>query len=213
MAIRLKPFIPALLLGFIACATLSADLIPGDLLSITLDPVNGVVSGATGSTVGWGFTATWTSTHGDWISFTGSSLGSVAAGESNPGVLTAYTDFIGAQGGPNDFAIGPGDSPWTQIFDGASLGIGAYQITSDPSFAGADDHGQITINYDVTDRDPLAVGAVDLGTGSYFGSSTQFDVTVDTGSETPEPATFGLFLSGFAALFAIAWRRRRSARA
>src|SRR5579863_1871469 len=109
-------FVAALIAGSGAGGNLSADTITGlpegdtDTISIALDPLSGAVDGVAGATVGWGFMVNWTSTNGDWVSFTGSSLGSVAQGETNPSLLacvSCYTDFIGAQGGPGDFALGP----------------------------------------------------------------------------------------------------------
>src|SRR6516162_4105640 len=98
-------------LGLVLCANLMADTLPaGDSLSIRLDPLSGALSGQPGSTVGWGFEVDWTSTNGDWISFTGSSVGS----ESNPSILTIYNDFMGGQGGPFDFAVSPTFGPWIE---------------------------------------------------------------------------------------------------
>lgn len=214
MTIHRKHFIPALFLALAGSASLVAGTLPvGDSLSIQLNPLNGAVDGVPGATVGWGFTVTWTTTNGDWISFTGSSLGSIAPGgnETNSSVLAGYADFIGAQGGPDDFAIGPSDSPWTEAFDGVSQGIGSYQITSDPSEVGASDSGQITISYDVTSGDPLLPGSVDLGSGSYYGNSTAFSVTVDNptpNSTVPEPATAAMCASALGAL--LGWRRLRA---
>jgi hypothetical protein len=79
----------------------------------------------------------------NFISFTGSSLGSVLSGETNNSFLAAYTDFIGANSGPNGIALGPGT--WTQSYDGiATTGVGENWI-SDPSRAipGAQDTGQM----------------------------------------------------------------------
>jgi hypothetical protein len=214
MTIRGKHFFLALIAALAACANVAASGLPaGDSLFIQLDPSSGAVHGLLGATVGWGFTVTWTSTN-DWISFTGSSLGSVAPGgnESNSSVLDVYTDYIGYQGGPVDFSIPPSSPPvaWTETFDESSQqGIGAYQITSDPTAVGAEDTGQITIDYDVTNGDPLLLGSVDLGAGSYYGPSTAFIVTVDETS-VPEPSSFGLLLSGAAALGVAVWRGRRN---
>ena len=212
MTIRGKHLIAGLMLGLAACANLAAGSLPaGDSLFMQPNPLNGAVNGLPGATVGWGFTVNWTSTNGDWISFTGSSLGSAAPGgnETNPSVLALYTDFIGLQGGPDDFAVGPSDSPWTETFDGVSQGIGSYLITSDPSQAGANDSGQITIDFDLYNGDPLGPGTY-LASYSYYGPSTEFSVTVDApapGSATPEPATGTLCAAALGAL--LAWRRLR----
>jgi hypothetical protein len=88
------------------------------------------VDGLAGASVGWGFTVTWTSTSGDWISFTSTRALSLAQAETNPSLLASYTDFIGVQGGPVDFGLSPGASPWTQTFNGVSQGVGLDQIVS-----------------------------------------------------------------------------------
>jgi hypothetical protein len=169
-----------------------------------LDPVDGAVDGLAGATVGWGFTVVWTSTEGDWISFTSTSLGSVAQGETNPSLLApgGYMDFIGAQGGPVDFGLSPGS--WTEAFDGASRGVGAYPITTDLGIAvpGAQDTGQITFNFDVYNGDPLTAAQIgDLDGYSYFGPSTTFSVTVDAPPATvPEPGSGLVFSSALGAL-------------
>ncbi len=207
-----------LISGLAVCAGLNASALPaGDSLTISLDPPTGALHGLLGATVGWGVTVTWSSTDGHWISFTGSSLGSVAPGgfESNPAVLAAYTDNIGAQGGPVDFALGPAFGPWTIPYDGVSnFGLGYYQITTDIAQLGANDHGQITINFDVTDRNPYPGGVWDPGTvdltpsgGSYYEPATAFSVTVDVpGAAVPEPSTWLLSLAGVGAF--AAWRAR-----
>jgi hypothetical protein len=207
-------FVATLISGIVlVCGNLAADTITitdlpagdTDTLSIQLDPVNGALTGAAGGTVGWGFTVDWTSTDGDWISFTGSSLGSVAQGETNPGLNETYTDFIGQQGGTVDYGLAPGT--WMESFDDITQGVGAYQITSDPGIAepGAQDTGQITFDFVIYDGDPLTADQIGDDSYSYYGSSTDFSVTV--ASSTPEPATFGLLLTG-AGILAAAKRRR-----
>jgi hypothetical protein len=207
-------FAAALISGIVlVCGNLAADTVTivdlpegdTDTLSIQLDPVNGALIGAAGGTVGWGFTVDWTSTDGDWISFIGSSLGSVAQAETNPDLNAVYADFIGPQGGPVDFGLSPGT--WTESFDDISQGAGAYQIVSDPSIAepGAQDTGQITFDFVIYNGDPLTAGQIGDDVYSYYGSSTDFSVTV--ASSTPEPATFGLLLAGAGILAAANWRR------
>ena len=209
-------FAVTLITGVLTGASLLAgtvtlpDLPSGDAdtISIQLDPLNGAVGGAAGASVGWGFSVNWTSTDNDWISFTGSSLGSVAQDETNPTLLAGYTDFIGAQGGPVDFGLSPG--LWTEIFDRSSKGVGLYQITTNPGAAvlGAEDTGQITFSFQVYNGDPLSAVQIGDGAYSYYGASTEFSVTV-TGPSTPEPTTFVLLLGGAADILA-GQRCRRS---
>src|ERR1017187_952915 len=122
-----------------------------------LVPPNGAVSGLASSRIGWGFTVDWTATN-NFISFTGSSLGSVLSGETNNSFLGVYNDFIGQNSGPNGIALGPGT--WTQSYDGigiATTGVGLNWIL-DPSLAipGAQDTGQITFNFDIYSGDPAS---------------------------------------------------------
>jgi len=215
-------FIAALVCGSVACGNLGAtsiqlvDLPAGDTdtISIQLNPLNGGVDGVAGTSVGWGFTVDWSSTGGDWISFTDTSPGSLAQSETNPALVASggYTDFIGAQGGPVDFGLSPSYGPWTESFDGISQGVGLYPITTDPGNAvpGAQDIGQITFNFQVYNGDPLSDGVQQVGDASYayYGSSTAFAVTVDAApSGSPEPGTFGLLVMG-TGMLAAANRRR-----
>jgi len=218
-------FLPALIAGLAACGSLMADSITlaglpagdTDTISIQLDPLNGAVDGVAGATVGWGFTVNWTSTQGDWVSFTSTSLGSLAQGETNPGLLASYRDFIGPQGGPVDFGLSPGASPWTEAFDSVSQGVGAYRITTDLGIAvpGAQDTGQITFNFDVYNGDPLTATQIgDLDGYSYYGPSTTFSVTVDAPAiVAPEPRTWLLFGGGLSALLLLSGPPLNSSRA
>jgi hypothetical protein len=184
-----------------------------DSLSIALNPVNGAIHGAAGSTVGWGFTVNWGAT-ANYISFTGSSLGSVASGgnESNNSLLAGYTDFIGAQSAPDGIALGNGT--WSEVFDnGAQTGVCAYQIASNAP-SSAQDTGQITFNFDVYSGDPATnPSAAYLASYAYYGSSTEFSVTVDAPSATtPEPGTIWLLLGALPAIAARGWAASRSLR-
>jgi hypothetical protein len=202
-------FTAALFLGLLSCVSLTAttvsllDLPDGDTdtISIQLNPTDGAVDGVAGATVGWGFTVTWTSTDNDWISFTSTSLGSLAQNETNPGLLEGYTDFIGLQGGPVDFGLSPGT--WPESFDGVSQGVGAYQIVNDLGVAvpGAQDTGQITFNFAVYNGDPLTATQIGDPNYAYYGPSTAFSVTVDAPLAAPEPGGWLLFLGGLCALF------------
>ena len=203
----------ALLLGCFACGALSAREIrytgpittkffvfpdETDTLTIVLDN-NGAILGPPGSTIGWSFLMEWTARN-NYLSFTGSSLGSPLSPETNNSFLVAYTDFIGLNGGPNGSLSPNGpDSNWTQFFDAATMnGVGSYQIFSDESLAilDAQDNGQITFNFDIFKGDP-STGGTSLLSDSFYGDSTAFSVTV-----TPEPGAFWLMCAaaGMAAL-------------
>ena len=225
----LKPFFFAFAAVFLACGSLAAgpvtltlpatggaDSLPmGDVdtLSIQLSPTDGAVDGVAGATVGWGFIVNWNSTNGDWISFTGSSLGSPDEGEMFPGILAQYTSFISQQGGPYDLGLSSGSSPWTEPFDGISQGVGSYQIAGGAA-ANAIDSGEITFNFEVYDGDPTTGTQIgDLSQDySYYGTSTEFSVTVD--ASTPEPGSIWLFVAAGLVLtgWLYGWRPRQAAR-
>ena len=210
-----------LLLGCLACGALSAGpinytrpiitsetfVLPNetDTLTIVLDN-NGAIFGPPGSTIGWSFLAEWDGTN-NYVSFTGSSLGSLVSPETNNSFLVAYTDFIGLNGGPGpSHAVGPSapGNDWSDFFDATAMtGVGSYQISNDGSLAilGAQDTGQITFNFDIFQGDPSAGGTY-LQSGSLYGDSTAFSVTV-----TPEPGTFWLMCA--AAGMAALWRVRK----
>src|SRR5579883_2041647 len=171
-----------------------------DSLLIHLDPVIYPISGGPGATIGWGFSVQWTASQ-NYISFTGSSLGSVLSGETNSSLLAAYTDFIGANSGPDGIALGPGT--WNQKFDpAAGTGVGAYQISLS-AVPNAVDTGQITFNFDVYSGNPVGSGSY-LGSFSYYGPSTAFSVVI-----TPEPGTLGLLTcAGLAFALLRRWKGR-----
>ena len=150
---------------------------------IVLDPANGAVAGTPGATVGWGFTI-----YGDpsqWITFDSSLLT-----ESAP--VGTYSDFIGQNGGPSDYALGPG-ATWTQSFSALSqTGIGQYII--DPGTPDAsEDTGTFVIDYQYMTGDPGLGGAptgsslqLTLADGSTL---PPFTIDVNAASSTPEPST------------------------
>jgi hypothetical protein len=159
---------------------LTTAVVSAGTITVALDPVGGSVTGAPGATVGWGFTLTNSST--SWISVTSSAL----TFETNPSI-GAYTDFIGLQGGPMpSFAVAP-SGIWMETFDGLSQGVGSYAISSSAALF-AQDSGSILIGYDLFNGDPTVTG---MQTGS-SSVSTAIAVNVAPGSQTPEPATFGV---------------------
>jgi hypothetical protein len=207
--------LPAFIAIFLACGNLTAgSMTIGDLpdpndidtLNIQLGPANGAVDGVAGATVGWGFTVSWSSTNGDVISFSGTS---VTPFESNPSLRAGYMSFIDLQGGPDSPGVlAPADGPWTEAFDPGSQpqqGVGSYRIASDPAIAvpGAQDTGQISFSFSVYDSNLNSIGDPSY---TYSDASTAYTVTVDA-SSAPEPATLGLLLVGLGIL-ATAGRQR-----
>jgi hypothetical protein len=165
------------------------------------------VTGAPGDTVGWSFTI-YNPTN-LWVSFTDSSWAQLepAVGDASSG-QNGYTDYIGMNGGPTDYAIAP-LSTWTESFSVGSVGtgIGQFVIAASAPDA-AQDTGLLTIHYDTYDADPLSGGN---WVGSYTltlqDGTTLPTLTVDV--QTPEPAAtapLGVLAAGWA-VFAL--RRRR----
>jgi hypothetical protein len=171
----------------------------GDSLQISLAPASGVLSVAPGQMSGWGFSLDWTSTS-DWVTITGSAL----TEESNSSLVTYYTDFIGVQGGPTDWALAP-NTIWTEAtFNPTSqTGVGAISVSESAAIF-AQDSGTLTVFYEIYSGDPTNGGTL-LSTSS---ASTPFMVQVAGTQSAPEPQTVGLFALGLVSIF-VARRRLR----
>ncbi len=104
-----------LFLGLSAASSSGSNLSPPIQLPVSL-------SGAPGDVVGWGFS----STNDDF--FQSISFGqSILINETNPSLGT-YMDMIGPQGGPDNFAVDPGET-WSQGFSILSQqGLGSFTI-------------------------------------------------------------------------------------
>lgn len=155
---------------------------------LSLIPANGVISGAPGQTIGWGFDLTSDPT--DWTSITGT----IDLSESNP--LGVFTDFIGPQGGPSGGALDPGAPDWIQAFSGSLFtGLGSYAI--DP-FApvGQTDNGMFLVQYESFSADPATCGSCLVSSGTLFENFTINTVA----APTPEPSSWLILLTGALAL-------------
>jgi hypothetical protein len=171
-------------------ASLFLVLLAGALPAVTFStlPTSGVLTGAPGDTVGWGFS----STNDDF--FQSISFGqSILINETNP-ALGTYIDLIGPQGGPDLFAVDPGQT-WSEGFNVNQFGLGSFTI--DPAAAlGSSDSGSIRVFFNYADSTP---GSFDV----------PFYVFV-AASDAPEPATAWLLLAG--GIGFIVARRRNAAK-
>jgi hypothetical protein len=152
---------------------------------IALVPPDGVVSGAPGSTVGWGFTLT---NGADWVS-----IDSVTTeNETSPlgGAGGGFTSYMDLLGGLSD-GVTPPSQTWTLTFSPGNPGTGLGQYAIDPGTPfGASDNGDFVIYYDEFSADPNTCGSCYLDTLQLFdanGNPPAFTIYVST-SEVPEPA-------------------------
>jgi hypothetical protein len=175
------------------------------------DPTGGDLSGAPGSTVGWGLSVT---DADQFVIISQTAFCTSAAQESDlsncdaqVASLGAYTDFSG----PNFFVVGPSPEMQnlTQTFDPlAPTGYGSFAIGSGvaPGTVGT---GVIAIIYQLYDDDPLNGGA-QVGGDNFIALPASVTVpgAVTVGA-VPEPATLwpaGLLLTAFI-LFRTKFRR------
>jgi hypothetical protein len=162
---------------------------------LTLDPVNGIINGAPGTTVGWGFTLS------NDVGFIVPSLIVFCEGAFDPSCTNThgtFTDFAA------QFQTNVVGTTVTQSFDDATRqGIGSFAINQNAP-VGAQNVGTIFLVYDTFDCDitnpscsPTQTGFSDL-----VAVSAQVNVT-----NVPEPSSFGIFAT--AALVLLSRFRRR----
>lgn len=167
-------------------------------------PVDGLIAGQAGDTVGLGFDVS-----ADPVLFV-SFTASFTLFETDPS-LVSYTDFIGTQGGPDNAVLPPNSPDWVEQFDAANqMGIGSFVIDSSAQ-AGSIDTGTIRIEYDEFRGDPNTCG--DCYVASAF-QDVSFTVQVNPQAQampvTAEPETKSTALAGLGLLLAsIRFRRRR----
>lgn len=191
-----------LLAGGLLCASAaSANAI------LTLDPPSGAISGAAGTTVGWGFSFTNTT---DFAVITGTEF---CASNSNPlpniclpvaPNLGTYTDFAGAQflvAGPS-----PESPTLAQTFNnGLQTGLASFAINPGASGTAS---GIIVLTYDlfsVSPNDPTFSFNDEISGGNFVTAAAS--VTVGSTSSVPEPASLPLLGAGL--LVALAAMKRR----
>ena len=186
-----------------------ATLLPASAgpLSLTLDPVNGQVSGPAGTNIGWGFTLNGDATN--WLVVTSVQI----SGDPFPvGTAANFTDLLSNWMGD---ALAPG-ATLTQSWAGG-LGLAQFAIPGTSSTNDVSGIFNILVDYDLYAADPFTAlgdpGYVDPGPlgPRQFSNSAQITVSApDTGNVAPEPGTWLLFVT---ALPLIVVGRRRTRRA
>jgi hypothetical protein len=179
----------AILFALTFCVLARADGLP----TLTLDPLGGAITGAAGSTVGWGFTLTNVGTDFAVVTSSDFCVGTITSPCTNS--LGTYTDFAG----PQFLVVGlsPESTSITQAFnDGLMTGMGSFLIN--PAATGSVS-GEIVLTYDLYTVDPNSasfdplIDTVSVGNDLTSAAS----VTVATKS-TPEPGSLLLLAIGIA---------------
>ena len=174
--------------------------------TLTLAPVNGMLSGPTGSTVGWGFTIQ-NATPGAWIEITSARFCSGSSGTNTACGAIPLGTFTDIVSGFNDIVVGPSpdSTSVTQSFSVGSKGIGSFLITAASGTA----TGQIVLTYNQFSRSPhdpnFNPNTDTVSTDNFLTAPASVTVT-GTGNpqSIPTMSTWGLvllaiLLAGFAA--------------
>jgi hypothetical protein len=177
-----------------------AALIPSAHASaiVDLNPLDGVVSGTPGSTVGWGFGMT---AGAYWVEVTSVSI----SGETSPlgGMSGGFTSYMDLLGGSVDGATPPGQN-WALPFVPGSPGSGLGQYVIDPTTGlGTQDTGNLVITYDEFSNDPNTCSSCYVDTLQMLTSDStvpSFTINVETPTSAPEPTAFAVCLIGLLAL-------------
>ena len=193
-------------LGFLAGYLLLATAAQASTV-FTLDPEGGAITGAPGTTVGWGFSFT---NDADYAVMTGSLLCDASSSSLPLGCLPltpnlgTYTDFLGSQ----FIVVGPSpESPTVaQAFDNSLLtGMGSFTI--DPSASGTANATMVLLYdlYSMSPNDPAFTPDSELSGGNLL--TAPASITVQSSTAVPEPAMLPV---AFAAILAGLLYRRRS---
>jgi hypothetical protein len=175
-----------------ACIGLSIGVIQAQP-NLTLAPSDGLIFGAPGATVGWGFDLT--ADLNNWATI----IATTPLNETNPN-LGSYLDFISLQGGPSNGALSPGAPDWAESFDTNTFsGFGSYTIGSNAQ-VGDFDSGQFLVEYELFSGDPSICTNCFVSSGVFL---ENFTVAV-----SPEPGTWALMLGGCAAIGGLVRRSR-----
>ena len=164
------------------------------ILTLSLNPSSGLVSGNAGQTVGWGFTLT---NSGDVFAVVTSAdfCGAVISSPCST-ALGTFTDFIAQS---NFTAINAHGSV-TAVFNPAShTGVGSYTINPG-ALSGSSFLGQVVVTYDTFSDASLSN---QISSDIRLSAPASVSVTV----ATPEPMSVGLVPLGILALLVVINRR------
>jgi hypothetical protein len=197
----------------------------GGILTVSLNPLDGALTGAPGDTVVWGVQAV-NSDSTNWLLITSVQApgyaGTGATGEIPDGA-SAFTDYLSVwflnNFTSNALGLAPGQVIDQGFLNGAptvgdpsTTGVGLASFAISPTANAGQMGPEIQVLYDVYDDNPFTVGN--------FIDSEETDVntsvTVDTGaapggggSGTPEPATWLTLVAALPLLFKM--RRQQEA--
>ena len=164
---------------------------------LTLNPTDGVVSGAPGATVNWGFTITADPTY--WTVINAVQVGS----ETLPvGPTSNFTDLISS----SSFYLLSPNTNLTDTIAGSPLA--SFLIPNTTSVGTSSPVFSILLNYELFDGDPNVNGN-QVGLDLQASANAQINVVApDTGGTgAPEPGTWLLLIT---ALPVLVWRGRRA---
>ncbi len=154
------------------------------ILSFSVIPLSGNVSGVAGSTVGWGYTIT-NSSLTDWLVIDGVNAGVFQHGKPDASIFDLPI-------------LGPGQTRMVS-YDPVNF-LGLYQLTWDVTAPeGFVNSGTFTVAAEWWNGDPSVLGSSFLALA--VDQSARYSATVSpAASPVPEPSTLVLLLGGLAAV-------------
>jgi hypothetical protein len=188
---------PKQLFAVVCLAALGSLAKAAPLPTLTLDPVNGAITGAAGSTIGWGFTLTNLGSYYAVVTGSDFCVGVVTSPCGNS--IGTYTDFAG----PQFLLLGPApeSTSFAQVFDNnLQTGMGSFFINLGATGTLL---GDIVLSYDLFSIDPNSMNFDPLTDTFSVGNFLTAAASVTVGTltvATPEPASLLLVLIGIAAL-------------